>query len=188
MRLMDTVNALSFVPLADLNREGQLRILAIRNQPEIRHNMYTTHEIQEAEHFRWIDRLANDVTTQFFAVVSGDAVIGGISLNAISTTHRRADWAYYIDREQQGRGIGSALEFKFLDYAFGYANILKLNAEVFAFNEKVLSLHKKFGFQQEGARREHIRRDAESLDVILIGITKPEWQAARLGLTEKLFK
>ena len=188
MRLMDIVNALSFKPLSELNSDEQLRILSLRNQKEIRRNMYTSHEISADEHSKWIERMKHDAVNRFFAVVLDGQIVGAISLNAISADHRRADWAYYIDGAQQGRGIGSALELKFLEYVFNETNIRKLNAEVFEFNEKVIALHKKFGFRQEGIRREHIRRDDEALDVCLIGITKAEWQAKRAELVEGSFK
>jgi UDP-4-amino-4,6-dideoxy-N-acetyl-beta-L-altrosamine N-acetyltransferase len=187
MRLMDIVEALTFESIIGLDRDTQLQVLAIRNQPAIRHNMYTSHEIQESEHFAWIERLRKDSSTHFFAVFQAGRVIGGISLNAISKDNRRADWAYYIDVECQGHGVGSALEFKFLDYVFHHLNILKLNCEVFTFNERVISLHKKFGFQEEGLRRHHIRRGEEVLDICLLGITRDEWISTRQILKRRLF-
>lgn len=186
MKLMDTVRSLKLRPLTETSYEEKLRILQLRNQPAVRHNMYTAHEIGEAEHFAWIERLGHDDSTRFFAVELDEEIIGGVSLNAISHTHARADWAYYLDTARQGNGVGAALEFRFLDYVFG-TDIQKLNCEVFAFNEGVISLHAKFGFTVEGVRRAHIRRDVQSLDVVLMGITKEEWQTTRERLTQRLF-
>lgn len=191
MRLMDVVEALRFESLIGMDRASQLHILSIRNQTAIRHNMYTSHEISESEHFRWIERLMHDASTHFFAVLLDNKIIGGVSLNAISKANQRADWAYYIDVESQGHGIGSALEFKFLDYVFGKLGIFKLNCEVFTFNERVISLHKRFGFVEEGIRRAHIhRRDGvfdDYLDVCLLGINQDEWRRTREVLKSKLF-
>ena len=111
MRLTNIVSALSFKPLSELNRDEQLRILSLRNQKEIRQNMYTSHEISEDEHFKWIERITHDAVNRFFAVFLDGHIVGAISLNAISTAHKRADWAYYIDggttwpRYRLGAGI-----------------------------------------------------------------------------------
>lgn len=69
MGLMQTVRDLELRPIVKLTREEQLRILQIRNQPEVRKNMYTSHAIGEDEHFRWIAGLEADSRTQFFAVL-----------------------------------------------------------------------------------------------------------------------
>ena len=185
MGLMGIVNALELRPIVSLTRNEQLDILAIRNQPELRRNMYTSHEIGEDEHFRWIDQLEGSDTTQFFAVFLNDKLIGAVSLNSISRENRRADWAFYLDVSAQGGGVGAALEFKFLDFAF--ETLSKLNCEVIDFNDKVISLHKKFGFKEEGVRRRHIVRDGQSHDAVLLGITKEEWRESRTNLKRKAF-
>lgn len=182
--MMQTVQALSLTPIQELDRQGHLKILEMRNQPEVRKNMYTAHEISEAEHLRWIDSLTDK--TRFFAVLFDGVIVGGISLNAISHADRRADWAFYLDGSTQGKGIGSALEFKFLDYAF--EDLQKLNCEVLDFNKPVIGLHKKFGFAEEGIRRRHIYRDGVYHDAHLLGITAEEWQERRLELTQGAFR
>jgi UDP-4-amino-4,6-dideoxy-N-acetyl-beta-L-altrosamine N-acetyltransferase len=179
MSLKKTVEAISLIPILELSPAEQLRILAIRNQPEVRRNMYTSHEISEAEHQAWLQKLARDDSTRFFAVSYNQEIVGGVSLNAISAANARADWAYYLDASLQGKGLGSALEYVFLNRVFGEFGLLKLNCEVLSFNEKVISLHQKFGFQIEGVRRQQLRRGTEAFDVHLLGITRDEWHVAR---------
>jgi UDP-4-amino-4,6-dideoxy-N-acetyl-beta-L-altrosamine N-acetyltransferase len=180
--LLDTVETLSLHPITDLQESSQLKVLEIRNQPGVRNNMYTIHEISRQEHLQWIEKLKQTSSTRFFAVIFENEIIGGVSLNAINTEHGRADWAYYLSEAMQGKGIGSALEFKFLDFVFLENNFQKLNCEVLAFNDKVISLHNKFGFQQEGVRRNHILRDEKACDIVLLGITKDEWLQRRAAL------
>lgn len=144
--------------ITELNWTEQLRLLELRNQENVRNNMYTNHIITEDEHIGWIARLKGADHTKFFAVFLDGKIIGGISLTAISRPNKRADWAFYLDENLQGRGLGSALEFKFLDYVFLDNDFEKLNCEVLDFNKAVVSLHKKFGFVEEGFRRNHILR------------------------------
>lgn len=167
--------------LQDLSPDDQMKILSIRNQDGVRKNMYHDLIIREAEHRAWLERLKDANDTKFFAVYSNGALVGGASLNAINTENKRADWAFYLDETVQGKGLGAALEFTFLDYVFYKTRLEKLNCEVLAFNEPVIRLHKKFGFVQEGVRRQHIRRE-EPLDVVLLGITRGEWVLKRREL------
>lgn len=46
-------------------------------------------------------------------------------------------------------------------------------------NPAVINMHLKFGFQQEGLRRQNILKDGQRIDVVLLGITKAEWQSKR---------
>lgn len=169
--------SLQLVDITTLNKIDALKVLSIRNEPGVRNNMYTNHVISEAEHFAWIERLKHSTDTKFFAVVKDHEIVGGASISGINHLHKRADWAFYLSESVQGKGVGSALETMFVTMAFDDFAIEKLNCEVISFNDKVIKLHRKFGFAIEGARRNHVIRDGGSFDAILLGITKGEWRA-----------
>jgi UDP-4-amino-4,6-dideoxy-N-acetyl-beta-L-altrosamine N-acetyltransferase len=171
-----------FLLLTDADLDVQTRVRELRNHPDVRKFMYTTHEIGEAEHRAWLDSLKGNERQSVFAVISEGAVIGVVSLNAINRVQKSADWAFYLDVEAQGRGVGSLMESWVLDYAFETAGLEKLNCEVLAINPAVIKMHQKFGFEIEGVRRQNILRDSQRLDVVLLGITKDEWRAKRPAL------
>lgn len=175
----DRLKRIKLIPLIELSREDQRRILQIRNQRSVRDNMYTNHEISDVEHFRWVDSLRTTTQNRFFTVWEDNEIVGGVSLNAINKANRRADWAFYLDERKQKRGLGSTLEFKFLDFVFIEENFQKLNCEVLEFNTAVIALHKRFGFREEGFRRNHILRDNKVIGAYLLGITKEEWMTRR---------
>ena len=165
----------------DLTSQNEL--LAIRIEPSIRRNMFTDHVIQEDEHRQWIASLETSATARYFSAFRRGKVIGGIGLSAINLEHRRAEWGYYVS--PSCRGLTScALEVNFLDYVFSTGEFDKLNAEVIAWNASTLKLNKRFGFIVEGVRRSNILRDGARHDVILIGITKTEWEMARTRLVD----
>jgi UDP-4-amino-4,6-dideoxy-N-acetyl-beta-L-altrosamine N-acetyltransferase len=141
--------------------------------------MYTDHEISEAEHLSWLETLRASSRQQVFVVLIEGAAAGVVSLSAINTTHRTADWAFYLDTTLQGKGLGSQVELWMLDHAFGAAALEKLNCEVLEINPAVIKMHQKFGFVIEGVRRENIIRDGKRVSVVLLGITKTEWQTQR---------
>jgi UDP-4-amino-4,6-dideoxy-N-acetyl-beta-L-altrosamine N-acetyltransferase len=182
-QLTELASKLELWNIVDLPLADQLRVLELRNQDSIRNNMYTNHLIAEDEHLAWIERLTAGDHTRFFVVFAAGQIVGGVSLLAISHANRRTDWLFYIGEHAQGRGYGSALEFKFLDYVFFDNDFEKLNCEVLEFNRPVIALHRKFGFVEEGFRRDHILRDGRRYGAYLLGITRQEWIARRAEFT-----
>lgn len=187
MRLAETVNSIEIHDLTTASPDWSEKVRLIRNEDEVRRNMYTDHEITTDEHAGWIDGLSRASDRAFFVVVFRGEVVGGVGYSGLNKVHRRADWAYYLSGSAQGSGLGSALEFKFLDFMFGRDLVYKLNCEVIDWNAPVVKLHKRFGFVEEGVRRKHVHRGGAAHDVVLLGITKPEWGHARAALTERLF-
>ncbi|UFH51675.1 UDP-4-amino-4,6-dideoxy-N-acetyl-beta-L-altrosamine N-acetyltransferase [Pseudomonas sp. KNUC1026] len=148
--------------------------------------MYTCHEISEQEHSLWLGSLVGNARVRVFALLLESSVIGVVSLSAINLQHKTADWAFYLDTTLQGKGLGSQVEARMLDYAFGEAGLEKLNCEVLAFNTPVIALHQKFGFTIEGTRHAQIERDGQRLDVVLLGITRGQWHERREALAPLL--
>ncbi|MGY4660174.1 UDP-4-amino-4,6-dideoxy-N-acetyl-beta-L-altrosamine N-acetyltransferase [Pseudomonas chlororaphis] len=167
------------VPILETCAQVQARVRELRNQPDVRKYMYTSHEISEAEHRAWLDSLAGNPRQSVFVVLQEGIACGVVSLNAINALHKSADWAFYLDSGLQGKGLGSQLEFWLLDHAFGAAGLAKLNCEVLALNQSVIRLHQKFGFALEGVRRQNVEKDGQRIDVVLLGITREEWAARR---------
>lgn len=166
-------------PLAKLSHAELRQVLATRNEPGVRQNMYTNHVIGEDEHFAWIERTIADPASCFLAAMSGGDVVGASVFTKIDRAHKRADWAFYVSRRARGGRIGATLEFISLDYAFNDLELVKVNGEVLAFNLSVLKLHSRFAFREEGIRRRHIMRDGKWIDVHLLGLTRSEWLARR---------
>ncbi|MGI4836741.1 MAG: UDP-4-amino-4,6-dideoxy-N-acetyl-beta-L-altrosamine N-acetyltransferase [Janthinobacterium lividum] len=173
---------MQFLPLLDADADVQARVRQLRNQPDVRRYMYTSHEIGEVEHQAWLDSLRGNARQSVFVVMLDEQPIGIVSLNAISATQKTADWAFYLDPQVQGKGFGSLVEFWLLDHAFDDAGLEKLNCEVLHSNTAVIGMHEKFGFVREGVRRQNILKDGKRLDVVMLGITRDEWQARRPSL------
>lgn len=180
---------MNVVPILELPVDQRAHVRHLRNQPGVRTFMYTDHDISEAEHQNWLEGLRNSSRQQVYAVVIENAPVGVVSLSAINPAHGTADWAFYLDTSLQGKGLGSQVEMWMLDHAFGAAGLEKLNCEVLETNPAVIKMHQKFGFVIEGVRRQNIVRDGKRIGVVLLGITKGEWDAQRpkvLSAVERL--
>ncbi len=154
-----------------------------RNGDDVRKYMYTDRIIEKEEHQKWLRSLEGNAKNEFYIVYFDALPIGAVSLNNINQEFKSAEWAFYIfDESAKKKGLGSAIEMLLLDYVFIEKEFEKLNCEVIAFNEAVVKMHQKFGFEIEGVRRKNILKNNERMDVVLLGILKEEWLAKRDGI------
>ncbi|NYT38019.1 UDP-4-amino-4,6-dideoxy-N-acetyl-beta-L-altrosamine N-acetyltransferase [Allopusillimonas soli] len=169
--------------LCDATQQSHVR--HIRNQHAVRKAMYTDHIISEKEHRNWLDGLNTDARQIVFAVLGGDPMpIGIVSITALDTLHRKSDWAFYLDEKERG-GLGAALEYALIEYAFNDLSLEKLNCEVLEINDVVVKMHKKFAFEEEGLRRSNIEKDGRRVGVVLLGLTREDWLANRQKVRSK---
>ncbi|NJM05039.1 UDP-4-amino-4,6-dideoxy-N-acetyl-beta-L-altrosamine N-acetyltransferase [Candidatus Gracilibacteria bacterium] len=184
---MPTTNsrAIELALLISLDTELQLKVREIRNEENVRKWMYTDHVIGANEHLGWINRLKQDDRQIVFAVLSEErSPLGVVSVNAIDRLHKKADWAYYLTGAARG-GLGSALEYSFINFIFDTLGMKKLNCEVIEGNNAVVKLHKKFLFQEEGFRRSNILKDGVRIGVHFLGLTKEDWLAGKADIQAK---
>lgn len=98
-------------------------------------------------------------------------LVGRLSLarDPHPASHHVADLGILVAATHRGRGIGRAL----LEQAAAWARdagVSKIELHVFPWNEPALRLYERFGFEREGLRRRHYRRDGEYVDAILMAL------------------
>lgn len=160
-------------------------ILAWRNAPSVRENMYTNHVISPDEHCAWFNRVRNDNTKRYLVFERNGDARGIIGFTAIDTHQKRSSWAFYASPDAP-RGTGSAMEYAALEYAFAELGLHRLHCEVLDFNHAVIKLHQSFGFTLEGTLRAHHYDGERYCDVVLLGILNDEWQQQRPTIRRKL--
>ncbi|MBZ8139594.1 UDP-4-amino-4,6-dideoxy-N-acetyl-beta-L-altrosamine N-acetyltransferase [Rubrivivax gelatinosus] len=156
-----------------------------RNDARVRGNMYTQHEISAQEHQAWWRRTCNNPAHRYCVAMLDGVASGIVAFTSIDTFHGHASWAFY-SAPAAPPGTGSRMEFIALDYAFGTLGLHKLHCEVLAYNQPVLRLHKKFGFQVEGVFREQFKTDAGRVDIHRLAILDHEWQQRRGEIEARL--
>jgi UDP-4-amino-4,6-dideoxy-N-acetyl-beta-L-altrosamine N-acetyltransferase len=157
-----------------------------RNQPEVRRNALTQHEIGAEEHEAFYARVWSDPSKQYFICLDGDGVpVGVVGFFAIDPHHRTASWSFFSG-DLARRGIGTWMAYLALEQAFGPLDLAKLWGEVLAWNPVGVRFHQKFGFALEGTYRAHYLRDDQRYDVHRIGILRHEWEARRPDIERML--
>lgn len=162
-------------------------MLAWRNAPNVRANMYTRHEIGLQEHLKWWERVQLRDDQQYFMYEFDGKPAGIVGFTDLDVVNSVSSWAFYAAPDAP-KGTGSRMEFLALDYAFQTMKLHKLACEVLAFNSAVIKLHQKFDFKIEGVLREHHLVDEEYVDVYRLGLLSREWGEHRAAMYEKLIK
>ena len=103
--------------------------------------------------------------------------IGTVGIAHIDWRSRKAEWGRLLIHPEKYRhgGYGSEIESIVLRYVFEHMNLHKLYCEVFAENENVIKLHKKFGFLEEGRFRQHVFKNGQYRDVVFLALLKESY-------------
>lgn len=181
---IETVNNIDLFPLNSLEPELQMKVREIRNEANVRKWMYNDYAIDVNEHRAWISRLKSDNKQIVFVVLKQGDPLGVVSVNGIDYLHKKTDWAFYLTETARG-GLGSTLEYEFINFIFKTLGMEKLNCEVIEGNDAVLKLHKKFLFKEEGFRRHNIIKNNTRMGVHFLGLTKEDWLLGNNEILEK---
>jgi len=159
-----------------------------RNSPEVAQYMYTSEPITAAQQAAWFTRVQNDPTSRYWMIEYNEKKIGLASLTGISQTLSSCYWAFYLgDTSIRGGGLGAKIEFNVLEYVFKELKLNKLRCEVMTFNDKVISMHEKFGFRREAYYRQHVKKDGIWQDVVGLALLKQEWETYRTIMQSKIY-
>lgn len=159
--------------------ESDLPLIARwRSDPEIYEYFYEFLPISARQQRNWYEKQLSDSSEINLVVAKPDGTgIGTVSIYHIDRRSRKAEWGRLIigDPEIRGGGIGSEIEVLVLQYAFEHLNLHKLYCEVLVENASVVSLHKKFGFKEEGIFREHVFKGGQYMDVAMLSMMESDY-------------
>lgn len=171
--------------LEPLREDDLLLVLGWRNTPEVRGNMYSSHEISIAEHMNWYQEAKNDPSRLYFTYSDEGHKLGVVYFTQLSAVKRMAFWGFYAAPDAP-KGTGLKMEYAALEHAFSLLGLHKLNCEVIAFNRQVINMHKKTGFVEEGQFRDFHFDGATYHDVIRLGMLASEWEQCRPALVQRV--
>jgi UDP-4-amino-4,6-dideoxy-N-acetyl-beta-L-altrosamine N-acetyltransferase len=134
-------NEITFTNILECDEDIRRSLREWRNQPFIKEQMTTTHEISEAEHTAWLASLQNNNSKKTFVAFLGDTPFGVCNLAF------DGEFGFYVfDKNLLGFGLGYRMCDEFLKLMLGSGDIKTVKSRVIKSNEKSLGLHKKLGF------------------------------------------
>ena len=139
------------------------------------------HPPRTAEGYRhWAAHRArqNSPTDEFQLAVETRAagvLVGSVSTSEADPRAGRFGYGVGIAQEHQRCGYAADAIRVLLTFMFGQRRYHKCEVGIYGFNQASLALHHKLGFQQEGWLREHEFFAGQHHDLVLMGITAPEF-------------
>lgn len=130
--------------------------------------------LSRGEEEKWFDSHGQDNKNVVFALeTKEDKHIGNIGLHKIDWMSRTAEMGIVIgEKEEWGKGYGSAAEAMMLTYAFEQINLRKVYGQIMAPNKASLKAALKNGAQEEGVLKKHLFCDGAFQDMILLSFFK----------------
>ena len=126
----------------------------------------------------WMTRMFEDDTSYYFIICDkgSGASVGVIFLTDIDRLNQNAEFGYYLgDKKYQGAGVAIEAELLLLNYAFNIQNMHKVYCESLDYNKKVLSIHSKFGFKNDGIKRDHIYKNGKWNNIVVMSVIRKEF-------------
>lgn len=165
------------IELVDMKIDHIELIRAWRMSERVSKYMYTDPNISNDDQKKWFEAVSTDGTKKYF-IINCDGIPCGVALlYNIDMISKKCYWAFYIgDENVANQKVGSTAEYLVLNFVFSIMKMNKLSCEVLTFNEKVISMHEKFGFRREGYFRDHVFKNGKYLDVVTMAILKHEWK------------
>ena len=163
--------------LKEITTECDIEKMRIwRNNPAVRTNMYTQHEIEREEHSAWWKKIKSNEKEKYFIYIDEDNIeCGIIAFNNINLKNKNSSWAFYSSPDAK-KGVGRKMEKIAINYAFNILKLEKIYCEVLEFNLNVINLHKKFGFKIEGIFENQVNINNKWINVYRLGLLKKNYQ------------
>jgi hypothetical protein len=176
------INSIKLTRFKKFSKDIALTILEIRNQDHIRKNMINDQVIKFDGHVNWLkDNIINKKNI-FYLIYIKNKVSG---LVRFTIKENKAEWSFYLDKNCKNI-YGAYIEYLAIEKAFGIKKIDTLECQVLSYNFRILSLHKKFGFNITRVEKNILYRENKYLDVFFLMNDKSSWNIKKIEIKKKL--
>lgn len=127
----------------------------------------------------WRNRLepqARDAQQLHVLAMHGGVAVGSAGLHPVTLslrTRHSAGLGICVAPDWWGKGLGTELMRRVLDWADNWAGLLRIELGVFTDNARAIALYRRFGFMDEGCQRASALRDGEYVDTLLMARFHP---------------
>ncbi len=166
--------------LRKVKKEDLEMIRMWRMHPDITKYMNTDPILTIEDQKRWFHNIQQNIKERHWIIQDQGTDIGMLNVTNIDSVNKRCSWGYYIaEKKFRSLKLAMSLEWNLYDYVLYELGLNKLCNEVLGFNETVAKLHLMCGSDKAGVLKQHIHKNNEFHDVILIEICKDKWENIR---------
>lgn len=165
------------VTLRPLAEQDTADVVRWRNDPFVRHNLYTQTTLTCAQHLNWFRTQVETGRCVQFVILLDGAPVGTTFLKNIDADSRKAEFGIFIgEPSARGLGVGTAATKLLLAHAFDTMGLHRVYLTVMADNFAGVAASGRAGFLQEGVSKDDYRRGDQFVDVIKMGLTETQWR------------
>jgi UDP-4-amino-4,6-dideoxy-N-acetyl-beta-L-altrosamine N-acetyltransferase len=154
------------------------KIMEWRMKPSVTKYMYTDPVLTLEGQKKWFASISVDESCRYWVIDVDGVGIGVLGLIRIEPEHQRCSWVWYIGEDgYRGKGIAKKIQLNLYDYVFYTMGFNRLYSDILAFNvHEIKNVHEAVGYKVEGVLEQHVIKNGEFLDVVMMGITKDRWE------------
>ncbi len=176
-----------FENILDASDELREQIRRWRNSTSVSQYMLTNHTISPEEHSKWIAHLRTTTTAKAWVIRADGNPVGLVSLNNIDVEEHTAEWGMYLaDPSVRGKGVGSAVLYQLLEYAFNTLHLRLISTSVLDNNPTAVHLYEKFGFRVDPAKKQSLVREGKTIGVMTMALSRDLWAQTKQSLQEEI--
>jgi UDP-4-amino-4,6-dideoxy-N-acetyl-beta-L-altrosamine N-acetyltransferase len=151
-------------------------VLSWRIKPEINRFMLTDVENDIEKQKIWFKNISKDQRCKYWIISYNNTVIGLINLLDIDHINKRCNIGYYIGEETYKVFAGMILPYIY-NYVFYEMGFNKIYGEVIENNKAIMKIHMLHGYREVGTYENHLFRDGQFQDVIIVELMKERWDS-----------
>ncbi len=157
-----------------------------RDHPKVRGASIFTGRITPEGHARWWVAVQADPTRRVLIFEFKGRPCGVVTINDHDPIERTAEWGFFLDVDglEATRELLPAwmqLEKEAIAYAFDEIGLVEVGGRTLAWNQPVLDLHRRFGFEVDLGRGYVTTIDGEEQRVVWTRLTIERWRARAAG-------
>ena len=125
----------------------------------------------------WVERQVENFEVGeelHFAVVDGDAYLGGCGLSRIDPLHRIANLGYWVRTAAVGRGVATSAVRALVRYAFAETALERLEVLCALDNVASQRVAERAGAVREGVLRKRLYLHGEAQDAVVYSLVRPD--------------
>lgn len=178
--------SLNHLKLRPITEDDLNMVLRWRNSEDVRRFMLNDHIITQKEHADWYQSISNDPSCESHIAEFRGKPIGVISITDIRRKDGTCTWGMYIGEDMRNSGIGVLMQIHAIDRMVRYHRVRKIWGETLESNRRLILMHKRFGFEEEGILKKHVGRGDKYEDVIRTALFAHKWPVIRKNLVNAL--
>lgn len=152
-------------------------IMNWRMQPEITKYMNTDPKLTIDIQKKWYEKIKEDENTYQWIIEVDSMPVGVTGISDIDKINERCTRGIYIAvKEKRSLDLIVDIYSTQFDFIFYQLKLNKIEVEVFKENRGVVKLNKMCGFIEEGIKRQHIKKNGKYYDMVMLGMTKEDWE------------